>query len=139
MIRPNLVAAAVWAFWWLGTPLYTYGLATGASWATPLGAFTWLAAFGPFEAVPMTAGRSEWTLSGVVGRLIWRLSAGGDRSWGWLADAIALPVAVLIVYTFVRLFGGWVGWTLGLGWALLLLVLLHRHWRHVADALGARQ
>lgn len=129
MKTPHAWFLAVWSFWWIGTPIYTYGLATGAEWATPVGAFSWLAMFGWFEAVPMLMGRDEWTLSGVVGWLIWRLSAGGDRSWSWLADVLALPIAVLLVYTFAALFGGWVGWTLGLGWGGLLLVLLHRHWR----------
>lgn len=124
----------LWVLWWLGCPLYTYGLATGSEWATAVGAFSWLAAFGWFEAIPLVMGRPEWTLSGVVGWLIRRLSVGGDRSWGWLADVIALPVSVLIVYALVLLIPGWTGWAVGLGWALLLSVLLHRHWRHMAWA-----
>jgi hypothetical protein len=130
--RPPAMFLAVWGFWLIGCPIYTYGLATAQPWATPVGAFGWLAAFGWFEAIPLLMGRGEWTLSGVVGWLIRMLEGGEDRAWRWLADVIALPIAVLLAVTFVALFGGWVGWALGVGWALLLLALLHRHWRYMA-------
>jgi hypothetical protein len=133
--RPHPIFLVVWAFWWLGCPIYTYGLATGQEWATPVGGFTWLAMFGWFEAFPLILGQYRWTLSGVIGWLIALLTGGDkDRSWHWLADALALPIAVLIVVTFAALFGGWVGWTLGLGWGGLTLVLLRRHWRFMAGA-----
>ncbi len=127
---------AIWTFWILGCPIYTYGLAAEAAWATQIGAFVWLAMFGWFEAFPLIMKRNAWTLSGVVGFLIWRLSAGGDRSWAWLADAIALPVSVLLVYTLVALFPGWTGWTLGLGYGGLLLAILHRHFRWMSQAVA---
>jgi hypothetical protein len=129
---PHPIFAATWSFWLVGTVLYTYGLATGRAWATPFGALCWLASFGWLEALPMAMRRPEYTLSGVVGWLIWRLEGEADTAWRWLADAITLPVAVLIVYTAVALFGGWAGWALGLGWGALLLVTMHGHWRYMA-------
>lgn len=129
MKTPSVAFLILWSFWWLGCSIYTWALATGTEWAIPIGGFAWLAGFAWFEAIPLKMRKPGWTLSGVVGFLIWRPSKGKDPAWGWLADAIALPVAVLLTYTLVRLFPGWTGWTLGLGYGALLLVILHGHFR----------
>jgi hypothetical protein len=131
MTRPHPIFLVVWAFWTLGCPIYTYGLATGQEWATPIGGFTWLAMFGWFEAFPLIMRQPAWTLSGVIGWLIQLLSGGKDRSWYWLAEVFALPISVLLLVTFAALFGGWIGWTMGLGWGVLVFALLRKHWRYM--------
>ena len=136
VIIPHAGFVVIWAFWLVGVPLYIYGLATGASWATPAGALCWLVAFFCFETLAWRV-RPTWTLSGVIGYYVGSLSAGGDRSWHWLVDVVAAPIMLLVLYTSVLLVDGWAGWVLGLGLAGPGLVLLHRHWRFMSRPLEA--